>query len=83
MNYNTEAHRAYNDAVNELLDQFLKKNNITEEQMTLAQAGELVQEVKSSTNPVIREFVTKINREVLRYGLRWGPWRRGGGGGDD
>jgi hypothetical protein len=51
--------------------------------MTLAQAGELVQEVKSSTNPVIREFVMKINREVLRYGLRWGPWRRGGGGGDD
>jgi hypothetical protein len=83
VNYNTEAHRAYNDAVNELLDQFLKKNNITEEQMKLAQAEELVQEVKSSTNPVIREFVMKINREVLRYGLRWGPWRRGGGGGDD
>jgi hypothetical protein len=83
VNYNTEAHRAYNDAVNELLDQFLKKNNITKEQMTLAQAEELVQEVKSSTKPVIREFVMKINREVLRYGLRWGPWRRGGGGGDD
>ena len=41
--------------------------------MTLAQAEELVQGVKRSTNPVIREFVMKINREVLRYGLRWGP----------
>lgn len=51
--------------------------------MTLAQSEEFVQEVETSTNPVIREFVMKINREVLRYGLRWGPWRRGGGGGDE
>jgi len=83
VNHNTKEHRAYNDAVNDLLDEFLKKNNIAEEKMTLAQADEFVQEVKNSANPVIREFVMKINREVLRYGLRWIPWRRGGGGGDD
>jgi hypothetical protein len=46
VNHNTKEHRAYNDAVDELLDDFLKKNNITEEQMTLAQADEFVQAVK-------------------------------------
>ena len=80
VNHNTEEHRAYNDAVDELLDEFLERNQITEEQMTLAQAEEFVQEVKNSAVPAIRNFVAKINREVLRYGWRYGPWRRGGGG---
>lgn len=83
MNHNTEGHRAYNDAVNDLLDDFLKNNGITEEQMTVAQAEEFVQEVKNSRVPAIRNFVLKINREVLTYGLRYGPWRRGGGGDED
>jgi hypothetical protein len=83
VNHNTEAHRAYNDAVSNLLDEFLKKNSLTEEQMTAAQAEKFVQEVKNSSVPVIRNFVLKINREVLRYGWRYGPWRRGGGGDED
>jgi DNA-binding phage protein len=83
VNHNTEEHRAYNDAVDVLLDQFLEKNHITEEQMTLAQAGEFVQEVKNSSMPAIRNFVIKINREVLKYGFRYGPWRRRGGGDDE
>lgn len=51
--------------------------------MTLAQAEEFVQEVKNSSVPAIRNFVIKINREVLKYGLHYGPWRRGGGGDEE
>jgi hypothetical protein len=83
INQNTVEHREYNDAINELLDAFLKKNNITDEQMTPAQAGEFVQEVIGSSDPVIRGFVIKIRQEVWRYIRRYGPWRRGGGGEDD
>jgi hypothetical protein len=83
VNYNDAEHRAYNDAVDKLLDAFLEKNNITEEQMTPAQASEFVQEVIGSTDLRIRGFVIKIRQEVLRYNLRYGPWRRGGGGDED
>jgi hypothetical protein len=58
-NYNTKEHRAYNDAVDDLLNQYLKQNNIAEEQMTLEQAGEFLQEVKTSSVPAIRNFVIK------------------------
>jgi hypothetical protein len=83
VNFNDKEHRAYNEAVNDLLDQNLKKNNITEEQMTLPPAEDFLQEVKTSSVPAIRNFVIRINREVLRYGLRYGPWRRGGSGDDE
>jgi len=83
VNYNSEEHIEYNKAVSGLLDDYLKKNKITEQQMTPAQAEEFVQEVKTSNVPVIRNFVAKINREVLRYGWRYGPWRRGGGGDEE
>jgi hypothetical protein len=73
----------YNDPVNQLLDAFLKTNNVTDEQMTPAQAEEFVQNVKGSSDPRIREFVLKIERESLRYILRYGPEGRGGGGDEE
>lgn len=82
-NYNTKGHMAYNDAVEELLDEFLKKNGITEEQMTLPQAEEFLQEVQSSRVPAIRNFVFKINKEVIRYEMRYGPEGRGGDGDEE
>lgn len=82
-NYNTNEHRAYNNAVDELLDEFLKTNGITEEQMTLAQAGEFLHEVKISSVPAIRNFVIKINKEVIRYNMFYGPEGRGGGGDEE
>jgi hypothetical protein len=83
VNSNSKEHIAYNQAVNDLLDDYLKKNKITAEQMTPAQAEEFIAEVKLPRVPMIRNFVLKINREVLKYGLRYGPWRRGGGGDDE
>ncbi len=82
VNYNNAEHRAYNVAVEVLLDAFLKGNNITEEQMAPAQASEFVQEVIGSSDLRIRGFVIKIRQEILRYNLRYGPWRRGGDGED-
>jgi hypothetical protein len=61
----------------------MKRNGITEEEMTPAQAKDFVQEVLDSSDPRIRGFVFKIHRERLRYILRYGNWRRGGGGDDD
>lgn len=79
VNYNTKEHMACNDAVEKLLDEFLKKNGITEQQMTLSQAEEFLHEVKISSVPAIRNFVVKINREVIRYNMLYGPEGRGGG----
>lgn len=83
VNYNSSEHRQYNVAVNELLDAFLDKMKITDQTMTPSQAEEFVQEVKGASDPRIRQFITKINREVLRYNLRYGPGRRGGGGDEE
>jgi hypothetical protein len=83
INLNTVEHIAYNKAVDLLLDAYLKKNEIAEEQMTPAQALEFVQEVLDSSDPRIREFVRKIRWGAMRYDLRYGPGRRGGGGDED
>ena len=83
VNFNDEDHRAYTDAVKKLLDAFLERNNITEEQMTPAQAEDFVQEVKGSGDPVIRKFVLKIEREAVKYIMRYGPEGRGGNGDEE
>ena len=79
VNYNNAEHRAYNYAVDELLETYLKKSKITSEQMTPTQAGEFVQEVIGSSDPRIRGFVLKIRQERWKYIRRYGAWRRGGG----
>jgi len=82
VNYNTKEHRQYDDALNELLDKYLKRKNITEEQMTIEHAQEVLREIENSTDPRIRDFNAKIKRERSRYIWRYGPWRRGGRGGE-
>ena len=71
-------HAAYNDAVNEAFQAFLKSNNITAEQMTPEQADEFIDEIFFSRDPRIRNFNRRIWSEAFRY------WRRseGGRGGD-
>lgn len=79
INSNNAERIAYNKAVSQLLDAYLARNEIAEEQMTPAQASEFVQEVLDSKDPIIRNFVRKLKWEAMRYGLRYGPGRRGGG----
>jgi hypothetical protein len=82
VNINDTEHIEYNKAVNKLLDEFMNKNDIAEDQMTPAQAEQFVEEVKGSAVPQIRQFVLKIQREALRYFRYYGPGGRGGGRGD-
>ena len=60
-----------------LLDAYLEKNKITEQQMTPALAKDFVQEVLGSGDPRIRGLVLKIERDALRYMRVYGP-RPGG-----
>jgi hypothetical protein len=83
VNSNTTEHIAYNKAVDQLLDAYLQRNEITEEQMTPAQAQEFVQDVLDSGDPVIQSFVRRIKWEAMRYNLRYGSGRRGGGGDEE
>ena len=78
VNYRTTEHIAYEDAVNELLDDFLKRKGITEEEMTPAHAREFVGEVLSSSDPRIKKFRTKIQQQARRYMRVYGPKLRGG-----
>jgi hypothetical protein len=83
VNINNAEHIEYNEAVDELFEDYLKKNKIASEQMTPEQARELIEEVKESSDPRIRGLVMKIQREVLRYIRIYGPrGMRGGRGGD-
>ncbi len=63
----TTEHRAYNDAVQEVFDAFLQRNNITSEQMTSQQAQDFVDEVKASNEPRIYNLKMKILHQALRY----------------
>jgi hypothetical protein len=66
------SHRLYNDAVKELFDEFIKRNQIQLEQMTPDQARQFLGEVLGSRNPRIRNFNMNILlREIMRRLPRW------------
>jgi RHS repeat-associated protein len=53
-------HDAYSDAVNDLLQSYMKGKGITESTMSLDQAREFVSVVQSSQNPAIRKVLDSI-----------------------
>jgi len=55
-------HGAYNDAVRELGERFLKENNLTPEQMTPDHARALLKEIRDSDDPRIRDFNDNMRR---------------------
>lgn len=42
-----------------------------------------MQEIKGSSDPRIRDFVLKIERESIEYIMRYGPEERGGDGDEE
>ena len=69
LNVFSRDHRKYNDAVDELFDQFLAKKRIFEEQMTPDHARELLGEVITSSDPRIQRFNQRIwMRQIFRGG---------------
>jgi hypothetical protein len=57
------AHRDYNDAVEQMWNDFLQRNDIDPAQMTPEQVQEFVGEVMSSQNPTISNF----NQQIQSY----------------
>jgi hypothetical protein len=56
-----DEHKAYNKAVHNLWNDFLKRHGITAEEMTPAQARSFLDEVKHSNNPTIRDFNSRLS----------------------
>ncbi|CAN5322185.1 hypothetical protein BH10PSE10_BH10PSE10_19190 [soil metagenome] len=63
-------HRTYNKAVEEKLDQFLERNNITSREMTPEQAKSFADEIKKSSDPRIRQLNLRIYMREIMRGLR-------------
>jgi hypothetical protein len=72
LNVFNRPHRNYNEAVNELFDQFLAKKGISEEQMTPDHARQLLGEVITSTDPRIQRFNQRIWMRQIFRGFRGG-----------
>ncbi len=83
VNYNRKEHIDYNKAVDELLKAYKEQRNITDKQMMLPEAREFGFMVYESTDARIHPFVEKIRWERFRYVLRYGLWRRFGGGDEE
>jgi hypothetical protein len=70
-NWFDKEHRAYNDAIEEEFDHFLKTNNIDPAKMTPDQAGEFLDQVFRSGDSRIQGFNMRMTiREIRRFILR-------------
>ncbi len=67
-----EPHANYNAATNDLLDRFMKTNNIDPERMTPDQARSLLKEIQESHDPRIRNFNMRIRFREQLFRLRSG-----------
>jgi hypothetical protein len=66
-------HRRYDAAIDELVTEYMRNRDITARQMTPAQAHEVVELIKKSSDPRIRDFVKMIktlHRFLRRFGGR-------------
>lgn len=63
-------HARYNAAVGEHLDRFLARNSIRPEQMTADQARSVVEEVRRSADPRIRDYNLRIYRNEIIHAIR-------------
>lgn len=69
------AHRDYNEAVGELIENFMAKNNVRREQMTPEQAESLLKAVRESPDPRIGNYNKGIRMLQFMYRLRTGTLR--------
>lgn len=66
-NFFDKMHREYNDAVEEALDRFIRRNNIGKGQMTPDEARIFASEIRKSEEPRIRQFNKRVYmREIMR-----------------
>jgi hypothetical protein len=67
-----KAHQSYNEAVEELSEGFLQRNNITPRQMTPTQAQALLKEIRESSDVRIRDFNGNMRLLQRLFPLRSG-----------
>ena len=67
------AHREYDRAVDELVNGYMRDRKISPQQMTPAQAREVIELIQKSTDPRIQTFVKNI--KILRRHFRM-VWKR-------
>ena len=71
-NGSSGAHGIYNEAVRELANDFLRRNNIRLENMTPDQARAVLKEIRESPDPRIRNFNATIRLFRRLFPLRTG-----------
>jgi hypothetical protein len=69
---NDKLHRAYNDAVEELIYGFMQDNNIKPDQMTPDQARSILKAIAESEEPRIRAYRDMLRKMWMLYRLRTG-----------
>jgi hypothetical protein len=65
-----DPHRRYDDAVGELVAEYMRDRGITARQMTVPQAYEVIELIKKSPDPRISNFVKMINTLHRFFRLR-------------
>jgi RHS repeat-associated protein len=63
-------HRAYDQAVRNLFDDYIARTRIDPSKMTAAEASAFIDQVRSSRNPVIRSFLDDVEGAAARYAAR-------------
>ncbi len=68
-NYNA-AHRLYSASVESAMREWMNANKIDSTTMTVAQANEFIELVKTSKNPLIKDFLGNIAKHIAEETLR-------------
>ena len=63
-------HRKYNEAVAELWSSYLKTNKITPSKMTVSEAKNFVEVVRTSKNPAISDYLGQMSYNLARAAAR-------------
>lgn len=63
----SKEHKAYNEAVQDAWNSYVKNNKIDVSKMTKAQAEEFLKGVRNSKNPAISKFMRETEERALRY----------------
>ncbi|MBX3503240.1 MAG: hypothetical protein KF889_27670 [Alphaproteobacteria bacterium] len=78
-----QAHRRYNDAVAEIVDDWIKRKGIDPKKMTEAQARKLLEHVLKNGHPAIRDYLKMLHDSRRRYLRKYGSKGKGFGRGLD
>lgn len=68
----SKAHKAYNEAVQQLMESWLKNGNIDPTKMSAKQAEDFLDALSKSNNPAIKNFIKEIEKQAGKKLLKKG-----------